>query len=59
MKKKQKYNQDVISYLAKKYGVSPRYIRRSLSPLDKAPFGDTIKKDYKIKLEEVEKILAV
>lgn len=59
MEKKQKYNQEVLEYLAKKYGVSLRYIRRSLSPLDKAPFGDTIKKDYQTKLTEVEKILSV
>lgn len=59
MEKKQKYNQEVIKYLVKKYGVSTRYIRSSLSPLSNAPFADTIKKDYKIKLKEVEKILSV
>lgn len=59
MEKKQKYNQEVIKYLEKKYGVSTRYITGSLAPSNKAPFADTIKKDYKIKLEEIQKILSV
>ncbi|MDM1048027.1 hypothetical protein [Sphingobacterium hotanense] len=59
MEKKQKYNQEVILYLAKKYGVSTRYVRASLAPTNKAPFADTIKKDYRDKVSEVNKVLSV
>lgn len=59
MEKKQKYNQEVVKYLAKKYGVSTRYIRSSLSVHNKAPFADTIKKDYKVKDAELKKLLSL
>lgn len=53
------YNQEVVAYLVKKYGVSTRYIRSSLDPRNNAPFADTIKKDYKVKEAEIKKVLAV
>ncbi|MGY5253309.1 hypothetical protein [Sphingobacterium spiritivorum] len=59
MKKKQIYNQEVINYLTKKYGVSVRYVRSSLDPRNKAPFADTIKKDYKEKEREIKKVLSM
>lgn len=53
-KKKHKYNSKAIEILSNKYGLSDYYIKQSINGSVKGITPDTIKKDYKIIVYELE-----
>jgi len=54
---KQTYNAEIIKVLAKKYEISPRYVRYCLNG-DRTPcFAEKIKKDYKSCVIKIQKVL--
>ncbi len=56
-KKRANYNATVVDRLIEKYGVSKRFITMSLSGDRESETSDSIKKDYKTMLKEVNNVL--
>lgn len=54
---KQTYSATLVKALAKKYKISPRYVRYCLKGERSPCFADKIKKDYKKFISEIEIVL--
>ena len=54
---KQTYNATLVKALAKKYKISPRYVRYCLKGKRSPCFADKIKKDYKRFIKKIEGII--
>lgn len=56
-KKRIRYNSMVVTRIMKKYGLSRSYVTGSLSDVYTGDIPDTLKKEYKTILKEVEKFI--
>jgi hypothetical protein len=54
---KQTYNATLVKALAKKYKISPRYVRYCLKGERSPSFADKIKKDYKRFINKIENVI--
>ena len=54
---KQTYNATLVKALAKKYKISPRYVRYCLKGERSPCFADKIKKDYTRSINKIENVL--
>lgn len=54
---KQTYNATLVMALAKKYKISPRYVRYCLKGERSPCFADKIKKDYKRFINKIENVI--
>ena len=54
---KQTYNANLVKALAKKYKISPRYVRYCLKGERSPSFADKIKKDYKRFINKIENVI--
>ena len=57
MKMKQMYSAEIIKLLAKKYSISPRYVRYCLKGDRRPYFAEKIKKDYEACVRKIQKVL--
>ncbi len=57
IKKRVRYNSMVIDRIMEKYGLSRSYVTGSLSDVYVGDVPDTLKKEYKTILKEVEKFI--
>lgn len=55
--KRQNYNTQVVERIAKKWGVTPRFVTMALKGDRDSETAETIKKDYKRLVKEVNNII--
>ena len=54
---KQKYNAALVNALAKKYKITPRYVRYCLKGERSPHFAENIEKDYKRFISKIENVI--